>query len=161
MKKTGVFILILLLCLAGCGTSDPADKEGGFNFTYNGCQIAMNAEATDVIAALGEPEGYTEEASCAFEGMDKTYNYGSFYLTTYPMEGKDYVYGIWFSDDSVSTKEGIRIGDTQAEVEAVYGADSSNGTNTYALTRTKGETQLTIILADGVVRSIQYAAIFE
>lgn len=140
---------------------DPAAQdspaEAGFVFNYNGTDIIMNAPAADIVAALGEPKSYTEEASCAFEGLDKTYYYGSFYLQTYPMEDADYVYCMWLVDDSVSTPEGIYIGAPEAQVEAAYGADSYNGTNAYMVT--KGDSKLTVIIENGVVSSIQYDAI--
>ena len=134
-----------------------APAEAGFVFTYNGTDITMNAPAADIVAALGEPKSYTEEASCAFEGLDKTYYYGSFYLQTYPMEDVDYVYSMWLVDDSVSTPEGIYIGAPEAQVESAYGADSYNGTNAYIVT--KGDSKLTVIIENGVVSSIQYDAI--
>ena len=133
----------------------PADED--YVFTYNGVDIEMSAHADGIIDALGEPKSYTEETSCAFEGLDKTYYYGSFYLQTYPMEDMDYIYCLWIVDDSVTTPEGIYIGASQVAVEEAYGADAYNGTNAYVLT---GEnTRLTIILENGVVSSIQYDAV--
>ena len=114
----------------------------------------MDVEATDIVAALGEPKSYTEETSCAFEGLDKTYFYGSFYLSTYPMGDKDFVYSVWFADDSVSTAEGIRIGSTKAQVESAYGTAAFNGSNAFVMT--KGESTLTVILKDGEVSEIVY-----
>ena len=137
--------------------TQPAAEAVGYTFTYKGTQIAMKADAEPILAALGEPNSYTEEASCAFDGLDKTYSYGSFYLTTYPEGGKDYVYRIWFADDGVTTEEGVYIGAAQAEVESAYGADSFNGSNAYILT--KDGTSLTVILKDGAVSSIQYEAV--
>lgn len=141
------------------GTEAPTEAPAaeGFLFNYNGTEIAMHAPAAPIVEALGEPKKYTESASCAFEGLDKTYYYGSFYLDTYPMGEEDFVYGWWFADDSLTTEEGIYIGATQAQVEAAYGADAFNGTNAYTVT--KGDTMLTVILEDGVVTSIQYAII--
>lgn len=142
-------------------TGDAANEDTAisavdeFVFAYNGIEIRMNQPADSVIEALGEPMGYTEQPSCAFEGMDKTYYYGSFYLDTYPDGDKDYVYGYWFADDSVSTEEGIYIGASQAQVEEAYGADAYNGNNAYVIT--KSACNLTIILEEGVVSSIQYA----
>lgn len=169
MKKLILLILALamVMSLAACGgneapagnTNDPAPAEGGYTFTYNGTKIAMSADAAPIVSALGEPKKFTEEASCAFTGMDKTYYYGGFYMQTYPMEDKDFVYSVWFADDSVSTEEGAYVGMTQAEIEGIYGADSYNGTNGYVLT--KGNSTLTIILTDGVVSSISYDAIVE
>lgn len=131
-----------------------ASAAGEFSFTYNGVTIAFHAPAGPIVDALGEPMSYTEQASCAFEGLDKTYYYGSFYLDTYPMGEEDFVYGWWFADDSVTTQEGIYIGASQADVEATYGADTFNGANSYIVEQ--GEGTLTVIVEDGVVTSIQY-----
>ena len=176
MKK--ILCLILALCvvltLAACGGSGaatggnqgsnqgsnaPVAATDGYVLNYNGTKIAMHAEAAPIIAALGEAKTYTEEASCAFTGLDKTYYYGSFYVQTYPIGDKDYIFGVWFADDSVATDEGVYVGMSQADVEAAYGADSFNGTNAYIMT--KGKSTLTVILKDGAVSSVQYDAVVE
>lgn len=134
-------------------------NDPGFIFTYNGVEIAMHADAADILTQLGEPKSYTEEASCAFDGLDKTYYFGSFYLQTYPKGDNDFVYCVWLVDDSVETAEGIYIGATQAEVANAYGAECFNGSNAFILS--SGMTTLTIILTDGTVSSIQYDAAIE
>lgn len=164
MKKMTAIVLalMLVLCMTACDPETPQQppvEKNNYVFTYNGVAIMMDAEATDIVAALGEPKSYTEETSCAFDGLDKTYYYGSFYLTTYPMDGKDYVYSVWFADDNVATAEGIRIGATQAQVEAAYGAAAYNGSNAYVMT--KGDSTLTVIITDGAVSSIQYEIIIK
>ena len=187
MKKYIAFILCLcmVMTLAACGNgsetkptdaapvettpnnaevpTDPAGQEDqqeeDFVFVYNGVEIKLYAPAEPIVEALGEPKKYTESPSCAFNGLDKTYFYGSFYMDTYPEDGKDFVYGWWFADDSVTTQEGLYIGASQAEVEAAYGADSFNGENAYIITRNGGT--LTVIVEDGVVTSIQYTIILE
>lgn len=139
--------------------TEPAVESGSddYVFSHNGVDIVMNAPAADIIAALGEPKSYSEETSCAFDGLDKTWFFGSFYVQTYPMNGEDFVYCLWIVDDSVETPEGIYIGADQADVEAAYGTDAFNGTNAWVIT---GEnTRLTIILEGGVVSSIQYDAV--
>ena len=136
-------------------TTPSAPAEDGFAFDYKGTKITFHAPAADIVAALGEPVKYTESTSCAFEGLDKSYYYGSFYLETYPKGDEDFVYGWWFADDSVTTEEGIYIGATQAEVEKAYGTEGYNGTNAFVINKAAGS--LTIILEDGVVNSIQYA----
>ncbi len=175
MKKIFALILALtmVLALAACGgetpeTTAPAAPEvqgptqpdaSSWKYTVQGVDILMHADAAPVLAALGEAVSYTEEASCAFTGLDKTYYYGGFYLQTYPLGDADYIYSLWLVDDSSTTPEGIYIGSTQAEVEAAYGAESFNGSNAYIL---KGTTStLTIILTDGIVSSIQYDAVVE
>lgn len=161
MKRISIFLLaaIILLSFVGCGGDNPDPQEENFSFTYNGTIIMMGAEAAPIIDALREPRSYTEEPSCAFDGMDKTYYYGSFYLSTYPMEGRDYVYNLWFADDGVATDEGVRIGSTQSQVEDTYGKDCFNGTNSVMLT--KGQSKLVILIEDGKVSSIRYEVILE
>lgn len=158
MKSLFRLLLSILVLLTGCSSSEPV-KDEELTFLYNETRITMKADAEPILTALGEAMRYTEEPSCAFDGMDKTYYYGSFYLTTYPENGKDHVYSLWFADDSVTTEEGIRIGDSQSSVEQVYGAESYNGSNAYILT--KGNAKLTIILTDGVVSSVLYESNWE
>ena len=156
MKKV-VILLLVLLCLTGCASPEAPAEEENLTFVYHGVAISPHGDAAPVIEALGDPKSYTEESSCAFEGLDKTYYYGAFYLTTYPMDGKDYVYTLWFADDTVMTAEGIRIGSTQTQVESAYGADVFNGTNAFELTKEKS--RLTILVTDGLVSGIRYEGI--
>lgn len=178
MKKILTFVLALamVLSMAACGGSEtPAGNTGTnnnevggkpadtgaetYSYTYKGVELKLYAEAAPVIAALGEPVKYSESASCAFDGLDKNYYYGNLYIDTYPEGGKDYIYGWWFADDTLTTAEGIYIGASQADVETAYGADTFNGTNAYVIK--KGEGTLTVIMKDGVVNSIQYAIILK
>ena len=142
----------MLLCLAGCGEAE----QGGENisFAYNGIQIRMGAEAGPILEKLGAPKSYTESPSCAFEGLDKTYYYGSFYLSTSPLEGGERVDMLWFADDSVATEAGIRIGSGKEQVEQACGAAAFDGSNSYVLTA--GESRLVILLEDERVSSIRY-----
>ena len=170
MKKLLTILLAigLLLTLAACGGSTPAETTGGaqstvptyapddnFTFTYKNVEITLNADAAPIVAALGEPMKYTESTSCAFVGLDKTYYYGSFYLETYPDGDKDYVSAWWFADDTITTAEGVYIGADQAAVDKAYGAEAYNGSNAYTVKKAAGT--LTVILENGVVSSIQYA----
>ena len=179
MKKIFALILALtMVCgLAACGgdapeTTAPAAENNtpalnaptlpdpaSWKYTVQGVDILMHAPAAPILEALGEPVSYTEEASCAFTGLDKTYYYGGFYIQTYPMGDEDFIYSAWLVDDSSTTPEGIYIGATQAEVEAAYGSDGFNGSNAYIMPGTTST--LTVIIDGGVVSSIQYDAIVE
>lgn len=173
MKKVVTFLAVfcLLMNLAACsGNQDPVKTEpqnnetqgsapvgdpNAFYFTYEGTEIRLHADMAPILEKLGKPKKYTESASCAFEGLDKTYTFDSFVIQTYPQGDKDYVYCFWFVDDFAQTNEGIKIGDSQDKVETAYGADAFNGSNAYTLT--KGDGVFTVIIKDGVVSSIQYA----
>ena len=130
-----------------------------FTFTYKGTPITMKAEAAPICEALGDAKSYTEETSCAFDGLDKNYTFTSFIMTTYPDGDKDRVKSLTLLDDTVSTADKISIGDSKEKVEEVYGADSFNGVNAYILT--EGDAQLTVIIDGDKVSSIQYTAVFE
>ncbi len=127
-----------------------------FVFKKGDVTIAMHAPAGPVIEALGAYTNYYEEPSCAFEGMDKTYSYPGFDVTTYTKGGSDYVSGVIFWDDSVATAEGVYIGQTLEDIRKAYGADVSGETS---VSLTRGASKLLFLLKDGAVSSIQYLAV--
>ena len=172
MKKRSLLVfaslmIAALMMLTACGSSkepetsgnDSSDQGGKLVFLYKDMEIAMKEDAAPILEALGEPKSYTEAASCAFEGLDKTYYYGSFYLYTYPDGEKDRVNMVVLCDDTLSTPEGLAIGDSKEKVESTYGADGYNGVNAYVYA--KGDCTLTIIMENDKVSSIQYGAVFE
>ena len=173
MKKSILAIACLLcaiLMLTACGGGkEPDDSGNGGNdqsgqssklvFVYKDTEIAMKEDAAPIIEALGEPKSYTEAASCAFDGLDKTYYYGSFYLYTYPDGDTDRVNMVVLCDDTITTPEGLCIGDSKDKVESTYGADGYNGVNAYVYTA--GDCTLTVIMDNDKVSSIQYGAVLD
>jgi hypothetical protein len=156
--------VLLIFTFAACGNDSGSTDNSGNNaavhsFTVNGTEVKMGVDATEILKNLGEPKSKTEEASCAFEGLDRTYFYGNFYMTTYPNGEKENVFGAWFVDDTVSTAEGIYIGSSKADVEKAYGADSFNGSNAYVVE--KGKSKLTVIIKDDKCSAITYDAIVD
>jgi hypothetical protein len=152
----------------GSDTADTADskdassqgvQKDGYMFASKDVTIPMNVDAAPIIEKLGDPIEKLEAPSCAFQGMDKIYNYGSFELDTYPNDGADYVSSVDFKDDTVSTPEGICIGSTLADVEAAYGKDYTEESGLY--TYIKGDSKLTFIIKDDAVEAITYLANVE
>lgn len=136
-------------------TSSSSQGNGSerFEFLSGTTAISIDQDMADVLAALGEAQSYFEAASCAFDGLDKTYTYPGFVITTRPEDTGDFVNSILLTDDSVTTAEGIYIGSTKDDVIAAYGESSgTEGVMNY----TRGNTTLNIILKDGVVASIEY-----
>lgn len=133
-----------------------APESGAPVFVYKGIEIAMDVPAQPILDQLGDPKSCTEEASCAFEGVDKTYFYGSFYLQTYPAQDGDRIQSLWIVDDTVTTPEGVYIGMNTDGVKAAYGEEvfTDNGSCVVA----DGYISLTILFENDAVSSIQYIA---
>ena len=145
----------------GGGAAQPSTSAGGqtagadaFSFVTNGTEIAVNQNMAEVLDALGECQSYFEAASCAFEGLDKTYTYAGFVITTYPDGERDFIGSVRLTDDSAATREGVYIGCTAEQVRAAYG--DAEGGPTGALSYVNGGTMLNFILEDDVVISIEY-----
>jgi hypothetical protein len=134
-------------------TTVPTPKNDGYLLTLKNTSIAIDAPMEPIVKSLGEPTQYFESASCAFQGLDKVYTYGSTVIRTYPIDGKDYVLSIQLKDDLISTPEGICIGDGKEKL-TVYGAPKSEDDT--AITFEKNGSVLTFILSDGSIQSITY-----
>ncbi len=132
----------------------PADS--GYVYSQGGVDVAVNGLMSPIVDAWGEPDKYFESESCAFQGMDKVYTYGSVVINTYPENEKDYVLTIELKDDTITTAEGIYIGSSKADVVATYGTATSE--TDVALVYEKGECQLTFFFEDDCVTNITYAA---
>lgn len=180
MKKLiGILLAAgMLLTMAGCGNDekvidgDVSNAPGGskqeaggaagstqtagqgYVFRYNGVTVSVDGDMAPVLEGLGEPTGYFEAASCAFEGLDKTYTYGSFEIVTYPQGEKDCVSTIILKDDTVSTAENISIGSSLENVTNAYGTDYTKQGN--MLVYRKGGMRLCILVENDTVTSIQY-----
>jgi hypothetical protein len=62
-------------------------------------------------------------------------------------------------DIDTTTTEGLYVGDDLAQVEALYGTDyTENGPE---LIFTKGNTELRLLMEDGMVSSIEYRMVTE
>ena len=157
MKKILIYLLLatMVLTFVACNNNNPPAEQGkSYTFVSGTTQIAIDADAAPILAALGQWRDYAESASCAFEGLDKVYTYAGFEIQTYPMNEKDFVYMIILQDDTVATEKGVRIGDAKEAVITAYGTPDSESDT--ALTYNATGMYLQFILRDGTVTSIQY-----
>ena len=139
--------------------SSQPDPSGGADvaedvFRSGDTAVAIDQDMAEVLAALGEPKEYFEAESCAFEGLDKTYTYAGFVITTRPDGDRDFVNSIVLTDDSVTTPEGVYLGASAEAVTSAYG--SADGATDTFLPYTKGNTALNFVLSGGKVISIEY-----
>ncbi|MBQ9080224.1 MAG: hypothetical protein IJY27_04045 [Clostridia bacterium] len=156
MKK---FIVVLALVLAmltllSCATDEPASGDDAtWSFVYNGATITPGEEFAAVSEKLGEPSGYYEAASCAFDGKDKIYTYGSLQISVSPLDGADIIYMVTLLDDSLATPEGICVGAQKSAVINAYGKGEDKGSS---VTYRKGKVDLVFLIRDDCVTSVQY-----
>ncbi|MCM1120609.1 MAG: hypothetical protein NC543_14750 [bacterium] len=130
-----------------------APTTRGYVFVTGGVTVEVDADMAPILAALGEPASYFEAASCAFEGLDKIYTYSSFEIDTYPAQDRDLVSAVILKDDSVTTAEGVCIGDSLEKLQEIYGEGSvEEGMLIYE----KDGVKLCFILRDDSVISIEY-----
>lgn len=110
-------------------TAQQADKaEDRYFITYNGVDIFLGAEVAPVVKAIGKQYVYTENPSCAYVGIDYTYDYKSIIIYGQTKDGKEYITTVEVNDDSVDCG-GIKIGQTLDDVKKVFGEPTSNGEN--------------------------------
>jgi hypothetical protein len=130
MKKILAFVLAFaMLGLAACGN---AQGSGDVAFTVGGEQSTIQTTeqkqeetegfyflAGDVMVIPGmifdadvlPAESVYQVPSCAFEGTDNVYSYGSYEITAFNDGEKELVYSIFFVEPDVSTPEGLANGD--------------------------------------------------
>ncbi len=133
-----------------------SESYKGYAFISKDVVIEMDEEAAPIIEALGEPLSYFEAASCAFEGLDKIYTYSGFEINTYPGKDKDYISSVILKDDSVTTVEGVAIGDSKEKLEQVYGTECTVEEN--LMIYEKDDMKLRFIVKDGVIEAIEYVS---
>lgn len=126
--------------------------------TGKGTAVSVNQDMAEVLAAEGEPLSYFEAESCAFNGLDKTYTYAGFIISTRPEGEQDFVNSILLTDDSVTTPEGVYIGSSKDAVIAAYGEGDEVG---LSLSYTKGDCALNFIFDGETVISIEYLPVVE
>ena len=136
----------------------PAAPAAYMFLTGKGTAVSVNQDMTEVLAAEGEPLSYFEAESCAFNGLDKTYTYAGFVISTRPEGEKDFVNSILLTDDSVTTPEGVYIGSSKGAVIAAYGEGDEVG---LSLSYTKGDCTLNFIFDGTTVISIEYLPVVE
>lgn len=173
MKKKGLILLAAMtmaFALTACGggnggsgagdTAQPSQPaaQDGFVFQAGSTAVAMNVPAADILASLGEPQDKYEAESCAFQGMDRTYTYPGYTVDTYENNGVETILYVTFKDDTVSTAEGLSIGETIDKAKELYGDGGTDSGS--SITYTKGASTLTILYGgDGAITQIQYGAV--
>lgn len=145
-------LLIFIFASVGCMSEESSSKEEAFSLEIGSKTINLGSEYQKEI--FGSELEYSEIASCAFEGLDKTYRFQNYEVTTYPIDGVDKIASIYFLDDTISTKEGIKITDSYEKMVEIYGNNYQKEGIQY--TYTLGKTSLIFLIENGFITSIEY-----
>lgn len=154
-KLLGITIILAVLVSASAVPVQAAPK--GYIFKYKKVSASMHGKATALMKKAGQPVSQKRSKSCAYDGLDSTYVYKDFILTTYShsVKGEQYINSITLRTDKVATKEGIKIGSPYNAVVKKYGKAKDNlGVYTY----TKGKSKLQIEVTEDEVTKITYVA---
>lgn len=173
MKKLLVLTMVLGMTLSfvACGeettspiveeseiTQDVATEEEaayvGYAFVDKGC--AYNLDADMDVLQHPEAKSVFEAPSCAGQGTDYIYDFGSYEVETYPLDGKNLIGFVTLKDDMVATPEGIDLSMTKEDIFRVYGTDGEEDGN--KITYKKGNMKLNFIMDGDSIVSIEYVS---
>ena len=164
MKKWIAMLLALTLAagMTACGgapaetpkTTDPAQSQEEvtqsagdgkvYSFTLADFQLIPGVDFDP--ADLPEADSVFEVPSCAIEGTDNLYDYGTVEVTAFNDGDGEIIYSVYIKD----------IGDTLEQVNSIYGTDRTENGN--ELVYTAGKTLLVIIVENDTVTSIEFRA---
>ncbi len=179
MKKAGLVIVILVIIAAiiavvvfvNGGEKPTAAQEANTSATEGQAEISessykvefegkdLTPDAVFTQADFGEPQQFSEIPSCAFEGTDKVYNYGSFEVTTYQDGDQEKVYSVYFIDDQIATPEGVKIADDISAMTNAYGENYVQNESQYVYT--SGNVELEFLVENDIITSITYTLVTE
>lgn len=173
MKKLVVLgmVLCLSMSLVACGgettdapqnvveeesqdiAEDSVKPSEGYALTVDGVTYNIDAD----MDALQHPEAKSvfEAPSCAGQGTDYIYDFGSFQVETYPLDGKNLIGLVTLKDDMVATTEGVDLSMTKEDILRVYGTGEEDGNK---ITYKKGDMKLNFILDGDTIVSIEYVS---
>ena len=177
MKKVLIVIIAIIVIVAICvgvyfltngskETNSPA--ENGVNTAEDSSEntIKLEYEGKDMTPGavfsrdiFGEEVTYSEVPSCAGQGTDKVYNYGSYEITAYQDGDQEKIYSVYFIDDQITTTEGVKKSDDSSVMFEKYGDNYEQTGNQY--TYTSGNVELSFIVENDFIRSITYTLVIE
>lgn len=185
MRKYIPLLLACLLLLTGCGRNEvdpelvitcapreedpvimtqaaqesqsPAPAVQDIVFTANGVDLVPGNPFDPSM--LPTPKSVYEVPSCAIEGTDNLYNYGTFELTVFDDGNGEVIYSILLLDPNIATNEGLALGDGEAAVTEIYGTGYIQEGTARVYPLSTGS--LYIILQNDSVVSIEYRMITE
>lgn len=171
MKNKGITIFLIILVIAivaivavnlngkgeeSSSSSSESTENSKYSVTYKNVDITPGTAFDET--KIQEQYSYSEINSCAFEGKDKVYTYSGAEINVANVNGVDTVYSVYFFDTETKTPEGIGVSDTKEDMIKAYG-DNYKQTTTNSYNYTDGKIDVSFILQNDVIISIEYTLI--
>ncbi len=156
-------LLMAVLFSVGCGTGTPQksqgyDEKSDLCLAIDGVKYDIRTDSAPLLAALGDDYEFSEQISCIYEGMDKSFTYDGLTISTVPVDGKDIIEMFTITNDKYKTERGITVGASLEDVIAAYGDryfDDGYITYTASNDMTKiSEPRIQFYMLDGSVKEI-------
>ncbi len=179
MKKSSIIviaiIIVVVIAIAAyflLNNKEESNQQASNNSTSvtqeenNTTAIKLEYEGKDMTPGavfsreiFGQEQSYSEVPSCAGQGTDKVYNYGSYEITAYQDGEEEKIYSVYFIDDQITTTEGVKISDDKSVMLEKYGESYEQTGNQY--TYKSGNVLLAFIVENDFITSITYSLVIE
>ena len=127
MKKTLSIALIIVSLISVFCLSSCSGKNKLQTIKIDNVELACGVEMSKVLDALSDYKyDYSESISCAYNGLDKIYDYTDkgFCIYTYPVEEKDFILEVVVTSEDIKQADGkVYVGMSKDDVIALYGED--------------------------------------
>lgn len=128
----------------------PSGNSASVTFDYS----ALNSDPANFTSVLGTPNDVMTSPGCLANGADsKVYTYDGLTITSFVLNGGEYIYDITITGSGYSTSAGISVGSSRSDVENVYGAGQESGS--YVIYQ-DGNNELDFEYSGDTVKSITF-----
>lgn len=150
-------VMMLTTLPVACGSGETevtqeTQRVTEWSLNVNGKELFVDME---MPKDLGEPTSYFEAASCAIQGLDKDYTYGSILVKTEDDGKTERIVCLTILDDGAATTMGVTIGDSRDKVVGAHGTPKSESDTAIIYAAGQGVIAK-FLLRDGTVTSITY-----
>lgn len=168
-KKVLIIIAIIVVIIAVViavymATQNSGDQniagevqDEGFKVLYLGVDVTPGTPFNR--NDIPEEGTYSEIPSCAFEGTDNVATFSHTEITSAQVNGVETVYSVYFLDTEIKTEEGVSISDNREKVIEAYGNNFEENGN--KITYTKGNVELSFLIENDIVTSIEYVLVVQ
>ncbi|MEE1115446.1 MAG: hypothetical protein UH851_01145 [Clostridia bacterium] len=147
-------LLIISCLICSCGGNEDGGNE--YKLVYKNTTLKVGDAFK--VDKIGTPNKVMEKEGCAGVGAEREYIFDGISIYTYETKNGEIITWISLTDDSISTPENIKVGDSKDDMESAYGEALSYDNESVAVCRS-GNTKLAFELRDGYIVKIQYSAV--